>query len=93
MSKPLDADYKSCDEVYTLTATYGNPNADVYTQNEESMTDREGNISQPKDHSRLFIEQVDDNTVMISTVGVGSPVSMEIDAILVEMSPLLDPVF
>ena len=55
------------------------------------MTDWEGNISQPKDH--LLVEEVEDNTIMALMVKVGSLELVDIDAVLVETSPLLDPMF
>ena len=48
-------------EIYTLTPTRWNPHTDVYTLNEESIIDWEGNIKDKSHHDvKIVLDEIGD---------------------------------
>ena len=71
-SKPTENDMLAGYDVHVMTPERWNPHSDAYEQNEANTVDREGNIKQPKDRTKVIIEdlsgEADEDDYRISSV-------------------------
>ena len=84
-SKPTHDDLLNPNEVYILSPATWNPHSDVYSMNEESMLDWEGNMQPKKDHQhRIVLYDVEDDANMVVSLSI-TPLEQEaIDIHLIE---------
>ena len=62
-SKPAVAESDGIDDVYALTPDQWDPHFNVYTGNEESMLDWEGNMVEPRHCSWIILADVPDDLI------------------------------
>ena len=84
-SKPTHDDLLNPNEVYILSPATWIPHSDVYSTNEESMLDWEGNMQPKKDHQhQIVLDNVEDDVNMVASLLI-TPLEQEtIDTHLVE---------
>ena len=84
-SKPMHDDLLNLNKVYILSPATWNPHSDVYSANEESMLDWEGNMQPKKDRQhRIVLDDVEDEINMIASLSI-TPLEQEaIDIHLIE---------
>ena len=77
-SKPSEELLNECERVLLLTPDGPwDPNTDVYSRNEDSMLDYEGNMVEKKDRLRILVSDLEDNELMeVSAVVSEAEVSL-----------------
>ena len=71
-TKPTAQFLNDCEDIYLLTPCRWNPHDSAYQQNEEQMLDWKGNLSDPKHHQRIILEDIPDNNEISDASFIGS---------------------
>ena len=90
-SKPTHDNLLNPNEVYILSPATWNPHSDVYSTNEESTLDWEGNVQPKRDRQhRIVLDNVEDDIIMVASLSI-TPLEQEtIDIHLIEDDERLD---
>jgi len=72
----------STDDIYILMPTQWNPSLDVYSQNEESMLDWEGNMTRREERVRILMLEVSEDPHVASICSISTCKDQRIDSII-----------